>query len=385
MFVVAALAAVAASHLSLGESALAAELLAEDGVWVKGPPRMTGGRVTVGDRTVSVDRIVSHRFQGTMAETIDKGMALRNGDVLVGAVRGLQADRADFLSDTFGPVSPKAESVLALSFKPRSVLDLTGSGTGTSGAELSNGDFVRGDVLWVNEETVGVNNGRRVVRVPRSRTTLLRLGAGADENVGDNEVTSKQIVRLANGDRLSGRLKRIDSDALVFDTAFAKAVRLPVTMVVELWSEGAAIVPVSTLSPVEVRQTPHFDESFPHRLDRNLAGAFLSVGGRRFERGLGCHSLCELEYDLSRRYATFLAEVGVDDSVGTRGEVVFRVLVDGKTAFDSGPVRGGEPPRTVSVELSGRSRMRLVVDFGHDGSAAGDHADWGRAVLLRKQ
>ena len=70
--------------------------------------------------------------------------------------------------------------------------------------------------------------------------------------------------------------------------------------------------------------------------------------------------------------------------VGRRGAVVFQVAVDGKVAFDSGVMRGGQLPRTIHIPLRGARRVTLIVDFGPDGASAGDHADWGRAVLIRK-
>lgn len=400
--------AILATLATLAVPCRAAELLTEDGVWTHAAPadvELSDGRITVGKKTVPVDRVIALRFQGTAAavETVENGIVLGNGDLLVGTVERLQAGKIDFLSDSFGPVSLAVESVRAFSFEPRGVLDLSESGAGPAGAELANGDFVRGEVAFVNSRTVGVissaKTGRRVVRIPRKRTAIVRLGPLAGEDLLGQAVPPKgravpggkgsgslQLVRLVNGDRLTGSLKRLTEDVLELDTAFVGTVKVPLAMVVELWSEGGPLVPVSTMLPVEVRQTPQFDESFPHRLDRSLAGTFLSVGGKRFERGLGCHSRCELEYDLvgGGRFSLFIAEIGMDDSVGGRGEAVFRVLVDGKTAFESSPVRAGAPPRTVRVSVRKRKRIRLVVDFGPDGSSVGDHAVWGRAVLVRK-
>ncbi len=365
----------------------AAELLTEDGVWTQAAPadvELSDGRITVGKKTVPVDRVIALRFQtAAAAETVENGIVLGNGDLLVGVVERLQGGKIDFLSDSFGPVSLAAESVRAFSFEPRGVLDLAESGAGPAGAELANGDFVLGEVAFVNSRTVGVSGGRRVVRIPRRRTALVRLGSATGEERGSG---SRQLVRLVNGDRLTGSLSALTEDVLELDTAFVGSVKVPLAMVVELWSEGGPLVPVSTMPPVEVSQTPQFDESFPHRLDRSLAGTFLSVGGKRFERGLGCHSRCELEYDLADEggFSLFVAEIGIDDSAGGRGEAVFRILVDGKAAFESSPVRAGAPPRTVRVSVRKRKRMRLVVDFGPDGSSVGDHTVWGRAVLVRK-
>jgi hypothetical protein len=160
-------------------------------------------------------------------------------------------------------------------------------------------------------------------------------------------------------------------------------VTLPAKAVHSLWSEGGRLVPLGSLEPAEVKQTPQFDEHFPHRTDRSLEGGFLSVAGRRRERGVGCHSRCELEYEIGGEFSSFVAEIGVDDAARGRGEVVFRVIVDGRPAFESDPVRGGAPARAIHVPLGRARRLKLVADFGPGGVSLGDHADWCRATLVR--
>ena len=57
----------------------------------------------------------------------------------------------------------------------------------------------------------------------------------------------------------------------------------------------------------------------------------------------------------------FTAKVGVDDEVGTKGTVVFQVWADGTKLYDSGTLTGSSPTATVSVDVTGRTALRLVV------------------------
>jgi hypothetical protein len=60
--------------------------------------------------------------------------------------------------------------------------------------------------------------------------------------------------------------------------------------------------------------------------------------------------------------------------------LVFQVWADGAKLFDSGAMYGDTPPRHISVDVSGRSELRLLVtELEHFGL---DHADWADARLL---
>ncbi|GGO19130.1 NPCBM/NEW2 domain-containing protein [Deinococcus humi] len=109
-------------------------------------------------------------------------------------------------------------------------------------------------------------------------------------------------------------------------------------------------------------------------------GAPLNIAGRRFTRGLGVHAASEIRYALGGQCSTFTAFVGVDDEVGGRGSVRFRVFGDAVLLFDSGVRRGGERSLPVNVGVAGVRELRLVVSDGSDDNTY-DHADWGDAAL----
>jgi hypothetical protein len=85
---------------------------------------------------------------------------------------------------------------------------------------------------------------------------------------------------------------------------------------------------------------------------------------------------------LGGQYKTFLADVGVDDEVGANGTVVFQVSADGAQLFDSGTLDGGGTPKQVSVDVTGKQELVLVVTDSGDGNGS-DHADWAGARLLK--
>lgn len=111
-------------------------------------------------------------------------------------------------------------------------------------------------------------------------------------------------------------------------------------------------------------------------------GKTITLGGTTYAKGLGVHAASEVTIALGGAYKTFLADVGVDDEVEDRGTVVFQVIVDGETKFDSDVMTGNSDTKTVTVDVAGKQELRLVVTNGGDDDAS-DHADWAGARLVK--
>jgi alpha-galactosidase len=107
----------------------------------------------------------------------------------------------------------------------------------------------------------------------------------------------------------------------------------------------------------------------------------LFIDGKRYEHGFGTHAVSTLRIALAGKGERFTATVGVDDEVGQRGSVVFKVVGDGKVLWESGVLRGGDPAKEVSVDLHGLNKLLLLVgDAGDDVNY--DHADWADARIV---
>ena len=109
-----------------------------------------------------------------------------------------------------------------------------------------------------------------------------------------------------------------------------------------------------------------------------------AIGGKRFEHGLGTHANSVFRIALGGKAERFTATVGVDDEVGKQGSVVFKVTGDGKTLWESGVLRGGDPAKDVSVALDGVKLLVLAVGDAGDGINY-DHADWADARIVMKE
>lgn len=136
-------------------------------------------------------------------------------------------------------------------------------------------------------------------------------------------------------------------------------------------------VPLTSLDLAKVRQawgTP--------QIDKAVTGVPISIGGRKFDHGLGSHADSTMWIQLRGEADHFVAWVGVDDNAGKgRGSVIFKVFGDGKTLFKSPVMKCGDAPLPVDVSLKGVKVLFLVADSTDDGISF-DHADWADARLI---
>lgn len=148
----------------------------------------------------------------------------------------------------------------------------------------------------------------------------------------------------------------------------------------------AGVLRLSDRPELNYRQQSLLGPSIPLQRKLSAARTPLSVAGQHFSDGLGARSLSRLTLAVEPSWQAFQALVGVDDSGGESGSVVFRVLTysepDGwRERATTETIRHGDAPRPIHVSLVGAQRLALVVDPADDGDA-GDLADWLMARII---
>ena len=136
---------------------------------------------------------------------------------------------------------------------------------------------------------------------------------------------------------------------------------------------------------LETLSLKHIEQDWGEpQANKSVDGHPLMLGGKRFEHGLGTHANSTFVIALGGKGERFAATVGVDDEVGQKGSVVFKVMGDGKTLWESGVLRGGDAAKDVSVSLEGVKVLVLAVGDAED-DISYDHADWAEARLVMKE
>ncbi|MEW6746681.1 MAG: alpha-galactosidase [Planctomycetota bacterium] len=150
------------------------------------------------------------------------------------------------------------------------------------------------------------------------------------------------------------------------------------------WAEAALRrqMPATQEGPagLTLRRQDHGELS----LGKSVMNTPLQIGDKRYEHGLGSHSVSDILVRLPSSGATFTADAGVDnnyDTAGRRGTVIFTVEVGGKEAFRSDVRRGGQAPIPVRVDLGGARELVLHILDAGDGPGW-DQADWAEAAVM---
>lgn len=117
------------------------------------------------------------------------------------------------------------------------------------------------------------------------------------------------------------------------------------------------------------------------KANKSIDGVPLSVGGKKFQKGVGTHAVSKILLDLNKSALSFTALVGVDDEAKPNGSVEFLVLCDKKVVFKSGLMKKGDAAKAININLKGVKKMALIVTDGKNG-IDNDHADWLEARII---
>lgn len=120
------------------------------------------------------------------------------------------------------------------------------------------------------------------------------------------------------------------------------------------------------------------------RINQSVIRTPLTIGKKRFHRGLGTHSNGRIHITSPEPITRFTAWIGVDNNQrtqGARGSVVFAVLADGREVFRSGVMRGGREPQHIDIKIDRATSLALHVSDAGDG-IGWDHADWAEAQIV---
>ncbi|MFT7487654.1 MAG: dienelactone hydrolase, partial [Candidatus Promineifilaceae bacterium] len=129
------------------------------------------------------------------------------------------------------------------------------------------------------------------------------------------------------------------------------------------------------------KEAASYVESFWRVLnDKGVEGKPLSVGGKKYARGLGVHAKSVITFPLNGQFAAFHVVPGPDDA--HKGLLEMKILVDGKEVFASSKISSaGYKAEALDMSVAGAKELTLVVTDAGNGKG-GDHASWADAYLM---
>ncbi len=119
---------------------------------------------------------------------------------------------------------------------------------------------------------------------------------------------------------------------------------------------------------------PSVSQFYRPKFDRAGDSGPLRMGGREYSRGIAIRSRTELTFLLPEPFAKFTATAGIDDRHRPGGNVRLVIRGDDRVLFEQS-ITGNDEPVAISLDVTGVVRLKILVDYGSDVSAAGDHLD----------
>ncbi len=393
------------SGLLLAPDAAAEEITTIDGRWtatVESFERRGGAWQLVTDKkTVPLEDLVHVRFDAKMRDGAlpEVVLWLGNGDRIAGRIRGgsalgLQIRNRGLLQNDVPSVEIPLEKIRGLVFPHNISADQT---VGTVLDRLLQRKGRRDEVhLKAGTQTDGIiekfgmssleitNDRLGTLPIPYDKIRAVRI---IEEKKPEPVQGTQLVVCLSDGSRITGAPVKSEPQLITIDSPVVGTVVIPTSKIMVIYAIGGRSVYLSDLDPEEVKPTPFFPNELSWRpyvnRDMTYGGGPLSLEGVTYPKGLGCHSKVEVTYSLGGNFDALDGLVGIDDEVsGGRGNVVFKVLLDGREVFSSGEIGHADGAKAVHLDLRGKKKLTLVVDFGRNLHVQ-DRADWADLRLTR--
>jgi hypothetical protein len=146
--------------------------------------------------------------------------------------------------------------------------------------------------------------------------------------------------------------------------------------------EGGRRTYLGALKPAQVEEAGAFGVVWKHRIDANLDGGPLILGGTRYVHGVTVHSKARLAWDLGGSYERLRAIAGISDLVAPEGDCQASLIGDGTVLWTRESVKGSDKPTPIDVDVHGIRSLELRVEYGarYD---IGDHFTLADAWLLK--
>ncbi len=324
------------------------------------------------------------------------------GDVLDASVNGMAETVLSFDSSLTGRHEVDIRNVSAIYLsgrneRPGEIADAcrqmeidTGSSDRLLVRQPEGGDLsVLGALLSITDEPLSQGS-------PIRKTTITFTWQGAERkmsaenvraillaDVADREIPLAGHVIGADGSRIGFTAIELLGDEITIDSPALGTLTIARENVAAIRFVSHRVVHLADLDPTAVEERGMIIDPLAHRRNHSVGGGPLRLDGVIYATGLGLHSFTELTYDIDGEFSSFVAVVGIDDSVRPNGDAALTIYGDGERLIGPMALTGEAPGVTIRCELDGVRQLTIRVDFGDDGLGVADHVDLAGASLIK--
>ena len=346
---------------------------------------------------------------GEYADAIGENyVCLADGGYFVGEVQRISADTMSIYAEPWGQIETNRRGIRgvviippAAALKRDLLLRQIEQASGINDVVLlRNGDQLTGRAIALDNQDNGHPESLQLVRRPSERpltvawqdVTAIIFTPALLDPVRTQRTSA--VVGLHTGTLLNIESVSVDAGTAELVLAGGQTLRCESKAI---WDEVRFIQPqtgqltyLSDLKPSSYKHIPFLRLSWSWASDRNVLGGRLRANRSISLKGIGMHSSARITYPLEGRYRNFLAELALDEQAGLGGSVTFQVFLKGQSAtssdrwtlaYKSPPVRGGQAPLPISVDVVDAKQLALIVGFADRGDQL-DYANWLNARLV---
>ena len=253
-------------------------------------------------------------------------------------------------------------------------------------------DYLKGVVLGITKDTIQFEYSGNTIPVPMSKV------AGVIFASVEGEVPAARLrLMTQDGGLWALQDAKLNGDTMFVTTLSGVETKLPLSDVLSIDYPQLGAVFLSDLEPSSVSVKPFFGSATLSKAIESLSAPRFDVafdggpirlsseasvdGWQEFKRGVAIQSRSEIVYRLAGQYQRFKAMTGIAYGSPSQADVELKVYADEREIYAK-PIRGGEEPMPIDVDVSRARRLRLVVDYGKHANI-GDRLHLGDARLLK--
>ena len=243
---------------------------------------------------------------------------------------------------------------------------------------LANGDRLSGTVERIGADGVKLSVGDATRDLGWDVARDVRLAA-----TGDAPARPAAIVELVDGARFSVNRLQWGEDGVEIRTLGEVAARVPLAHLRAIDLGGGRRVRLAEIPPARVEMRSFFGRPWPLRVDANAVGDGMRVEGEAATGGIGLHASGRVSWALNGGYTRLLGRIGVDDSAGPLADPTVWILLDDRPIATFDALRWNAAARVIDADISGGKTLTFVIDGGRNGDTQ-DRVDLIEPVLLRR-
>lgn len=128
---------------------------------------------------------------------------------------------------------------------------------------------------------------------------------------------------------------------------------------------GGRVVYLTELDFASSDQVSFLGTPWPPQINKNVLGQPMKVAHQTYDKGIGVHTKSTLVYTLGGTFDTLALRVALDDSAAPNGEALASIVLDGKTLWQTDPVKPLKPgvlSDEITLPIKGGNKLELHAD-----------------------